>query len=69
MNDIQFGQRQHDTEDIVAIIAILQNNNKVLSQIAKTSHRSHSKIVTLAIQHFASLSLEEQWELVKKHMN
>ncbi len=68
MSDFQFGQRQQDAEDVAAIIAILQENNEALTRITKTSHMSHRRIITLAIQHFGSLSLKEQLKLVEQYL-
>jgi len=67
MSDFQFGRRQQDAEDVAAIIAILQENNEALNRIARAGHMSHRRIITLAIQHFGALTLEEQWGLVERY--
>ena len=68
MSDFEFGRRRQDAEDTAAVIAVLKENDKLLRRVAYTSHMSYSRIITLAIHHFASLSLEEQWGLVKRYV-
>ncbi len=68
MSEVKFGKRQYDEEDLAAILAVLKENNEALTLIARASHMSHERIISLAIRHFASLSLKEQWELAKKYL-
>ncbi len=67
MSETRFGRRQYDDEDLTAILCVLEEN-KALEQIAKASHMSHSWIIFLAIKHFGSLSMNEQWELAEKYL-
>ncbi len=67
MSEFQFGKRQQDTEDVAAVLAVLKENEKLLEDVTRSSHMNYRRIITLAIRHFASLSLEEQWELLRKY--
>ncbi len=68
MSDNNFGRRRHDPEDTAEIVGILQGNKEALERVAMVSHMSHSRIISLAIQHFGSLSLKEQLEIAEKYL-
>ncbi len=68
MADIEFGRRQHDPEDLATIMAVLKDNNQALNRISQVTGLSRGQMIALAIRHFGSLPLKEQWKLVKQYL-
>lgn len=68
MSEVKFGKRQQDLDDAALICAVIRNNSEILAPIARISFMSYERIISLAIRHFASLSLKEQWALAKKYL-
>ena len=68
MDDNSFGRRQYDSDDAAQIMAILQDNKEALERIGRVSHMGYNRIISLAIQHFGSLSLEEQLKIAEKYL-
>ncbi len=66
MFNYTFRRRQHDPEDMAVVIAILRNNDEMLNRIARAGFMSREQVIALAIQHFGSLPLKEQWKLAKQ---
>jgi hypothetical protein len=65
---MEFNQRATDRVDYAKLTRIIQQNEELLSVIAKHSGLKKEEVIGAAILHFSTLPLKEQFKVVAEYL-